>query len=78
MLKNICSKSAPVRQASVYGVGVMAQCAAEHFAPACLGALGGRGTGDGGRGRGGGRGGGDFTGKVFGLLSLATTNGIMS
>ena len=43
MLKNICSKSASVRQASVYGVGVMAQCAAEHFTPACLGMFSGKG-----------------------------------
>lgn len=37
MFEFICDKSAEVRQAAVYGVGVMAQFGGEAYAQACSG-----------------------------------------
>ena len=37
LLKGICAKEAGVRQASAFGIGVMAQFAGDHFSQHCLG-----------------------------------------
>ncbi|KAL5476110.1 hypothetical protein EMCRGX_G026016 [Ephydatia muelleri] len=39
MMKCICDKHAPVRQAACYGIGIMAQCCAKVFSRTCIDAL---------------------------------------
>ncbi|XP_065887453.1 importin-5-like isoform X2 [Dysidea avara] len=39
LMKCICDKSPAVRQAAVYGIGVMAQCCAKDFSQACIDSL---------------------------------------
>ena len=37
LLKGICDKASGIRQASAFGIGVMAQFAGDHFSQHCLG-----------------------------------------